>query len=630
MRARGAAIVQILVLAAVYLAAGRMGLRLDGETGFVTLVWAPSGIALAALLRFGRRLWPGVALGALVVNLWAGAPVMVACAIAVGNTFEPLLGALLVDRTGRPDIGRFPTALRLVLLAAGLSTMISATVGSLALFGGGLVPSARLGHAWLTWWIGDGIGDLIVAPVLLTLPYARQLLRDRRRAVEALALAPCLIAAACVIFLRAPEPGEIRLPFFVFSLVLLAALRFGPAGAAWGLLIASALAIAGTVLGRGPIVQLRSTPAQSLLALQIFTADVAATALILSALQEDRVRSALALERADAQLELARERARLASIVESSSDAIYSYDLDDRVQSWNSGAERLFGYAAPEMIGRSVKDIVPLGRRAEWTSLRERLHRGERIDQLETVCRRKDGALVEVALTFAPLWRCDGSLEGLSAIARDVTVAKAAARQLRASLKEKDVLLQEVHHRVKNNLQVITSLLRLQASAGPALREPLRESEDRIRAIALIHEQLYAASDLGRISFDDYLGVVTSQLQRIYACPAVEVEVVRHGLELPLDQAVPCGLIVNELVSNALRHAFPAGREAGHVTVSLQRGAAGRRELEVRDDGVGLAADLDIHETPTLGLRLVGMLVEQLGGSIALERRGGTRFRVRF
>jgi PAS domain S-box-containing protein len=211
---------------------------------------------------------------------------------------------------------------------------------------------------------------------------------------------------------------------------------------------------------------------------------------------------------------------------------------------------------------------------------------------------------------------------------------KRAEEQLQASLHEKVILLQEVHHRVKNNLQVISSLLDMQAMAiqDPQTLQALQDSRNRVRAMALVHDRLYQSSDLARINGREYLEGVAGYLVGVYAGQAgtVDLHLEVQDILLDLDTAIPCGLIVNELVSNAWKYAFPAGRaSSGEIQVRLAR-QDGNLVLQVRDNGVGLPPDLDIETAPSLGLRLVSMLAKQLQGTLEVERGAGTTFRIVF
>ena len=215
----------------------------------------------------------------------------------------------------------------------------------------------------------------------------------------------------------------------------------------------------------------------------------------------------------------------------------------------------------------------------------------------------------------------------------DITRQKQAEEQLLASLREKEVLLKEIHHRVKNNLQIISSLLSLQSNtiADGQTREILRESQNRVKSMALVHEKLYRSSDLARIDFAEYVRSLTAQLFRTYSTTSgtVALRLNIENIWLDVDTAVPCGLIINELVSNALKHAFPGGRE-GEIGVVVGDGGDGQIILRVSDTGVGFPAAIDFHNTPSLGLQLVNTLADQIGGIVELNREQGTEFRIVF
>jgi two-component sensor histidine kinase len=243
-----------------------------------------------------------------------------------------------------------------------------------------------------------------------------------------------------------------------------------------------------------------------------------------------------------------------------------------------------------------------------------------------------------------------GQVRGFAKVTRDITERRAAEQALaqanedlehrvaertaalQASLQEKEVLLKEIHHRVKNNLQVITSLLSLQHEAidDPQALALFAESERRIGAMALVHETLYQTGDLGRFDLAQYIPTLSTQLLHAYGVEPQRVAVRLDLAEvtLPLDMAVPCGLILHELLSNALQHAF-SDEQTGTITVTLTH-EADRVTLRVQDNGRGLPTDFDVHHTASLGLQLVGALAEQLDGTMTLERTEGTAFTVTF
>lgn len=211
---------------------------------------------------------------------------------------------------------------------------------------------------------------------------------------------------------------------------------------------------------------------------------------------------------------------------------------------------------------------------------------------------------------------------------------KRADEKLQASLKEKEILLKEIHHRVKNNLQIISSLLKLQSSyiEDEQALTMFKDSQNRIRSMALIHEKLYQAKDLSKIDFSEYIHDLTHTLMRSYSAhsQAVRLNVDIRNIRLSIDTAIPCGLIINELVSNAFKHAFPSSQPEGEISIKLHSISDGKFILSVRDNGVGFPPHLDFQNTETLGLELVCTLTAQLEGEIQLFRDQGTEFIITF
>ncbi|HAA27382.1 MAG TPA: hypothetical protein DCE56_06485 [Cyanobacteria bacterium UBA8553] len=215
----------------------------------------------------------------------------------------------------------------------------------------------------------------------------------------------------------------------------------------------------------------------------------------------------------------------------------------------------------------------------------------------------------------------------------DVSERKRAELQLQESLQEKEVLLQEIHHRVKNNLQVICSLLDLQSQyiKEPAMRDMFRESYNRVKSMALVHEKLYQHRNFARINFAEYIESLTQDLFYAYRVKASHVtrELDIEEITLNIDTTIPCALIINELVSNALKYAFPDNQE-GTISVALHTEESQQLTLTVKDSGKGLPKDFDFNTTKSLGLQLVKVLTNQLQGTLEIDSKSGTEFRISF
>ena len=217
------------------------------------------------------------------------------------------------------------------------------------------------------------------------------------------------------------------------------------------------------------------------------------------------------------------------------------------------------------------------------------------------------------------------------ALLSEITERRRAEERLEVSLKEKELLLKEIHHRVKNNLQIVSSLLSLQivSATNEGTSASLKESQNRIRSMALIHEKLYQSSDLAVIDFREYVRSLIVSLARSYVLnPALKFEVDIEDVSFDIDTAIPCGLIINELISNCLKYAFPGGA-AGNIRVALRRSDT-LYSLTVSDDGVGLPPGFDFQNTVSLGLQLVITLTGQLNGTIEHPEGKGTTFVISF
>jgi len=229
-------------------------------------------------------------------------------------------------------------------------------------------------------------------------------------------------------------------------------------------------------------------------------------------------------------------------------------------------------------------------------------------------------------------------LLGVVSLKRLQEYGEAAERErveetFKASLHQKEILLREVHHRIKNNLQIISSLLDIQASYvhDPHMAEMFTDIQNRVLSMALIHETLYQSSDLGLVDFGLYIRSLAEQVFHSYNILADRIVLQIQADEVMLDtnQAIPCGLILNELLSNCLKHAFPSDR-GGEVCIELRSDASRQVTMIVRDTGIGLPVRMDFRQTETIGLQLVCTLTEQLGGTLDLDRDTGTAFRLRF
>ena len=321
--------VLFLALVGAYVGAAKLGIELSVAHGLITPVWAPTGIALAALVLFGLRLWPAVAVAAFIANATSGASLGEATAISVGNTLEAVVGAFLLARVGfRPQLDRVRDVLALVSLAAVVSTAVAATNGVTTLWLSGDVAGSEYGSEWLLWWFGDAMGNLIVAPLLLVWASTPLQRLDRARAVEALALLAALVAVSVAVFLA----GLWRYPHLLFPLLVWAPLRFRQLGAVTSSFVVAVIAVAGAVGGSVPLGQGSTTAIVQVL--EGLLAAVTIGQLILGAMLAEREATEDKLARALATLSEAQTVARIGS---------WEWDIaEDRV-TWSDELYRLYG-----------------------------------------------------------------------------------------------------------------------------------------------------------------------------------------------------------------------------------------------------------------------------------------------
>ena len=313
-------------------------------------------------------------------------------------------------------------------------------------------------------------------------------------------------------------------------------------------------------------------------------------------------------------------------IVENIRDVIFVVDHNDyKILYVNPAIEEIWGLSSKTLYERPtswIDAIVPEHRDRVNASLEDQRRTGEFNENFQII--RPDHSVRWIHDRVFPIRNDRGEIFRVVGIAEDITKQMQAEQQTQASLQEKEVLLKEISHRVKNNLQLVSSLLRYQSATIKDKQAQLvfRESQDRIRSIALIHEKLYESKDLGKIDFADYIRSLTSSLFLSYGASSevIQLKVQAEDVFLEVDTAIPCALIINELVSNSLQHAFPDGRQ-GEIRIEIRSGED-QTVLMVSDNGVGFPVDLDLRTAETLGLELVRTLVDQLEGTIELN--GGT------
>jgi PAS domain S-box-containing protein len=334
------------------------------------------------------------------------------------------------------------------------------------------------------------------------------------------------------------------------------------------------------------------------------------------------------IERQQAETALKASEEKFRSLSACSPVGIFLADIGGRCIYTNPRCQAICGFSYEESLEREwIKCIHPDDRKQIFADWATHALSGEEYSHELRI--QQEGIVRWVHVRSSPMFSSQGELVGHVGTVEDITDRRTVEMQLRTSLQEKEVLLKEIHHRVKNNLQMVSSLLNLQASfiQDPDVLTPFRESQQRVRAMALIHEKLYQTESLASVRFDEYVRNLVADLLRSFSPHpgTIKTRFEIDEVELEIDKVIPCALIINELVSNSIKYAFP-NRIGGEIAIYFSATASKEYNLVIQDNGIGFPKELDFRNTHSLGLQLVCSLTEQLQGTIELNRSNGTAF----
>jgi PAS domain S-box-containing protein len=337
-------------------------------------------------------------------------------------------------------------------------------------------------------------------------------------------------------------------------------------------------------------------------------------------------------DRKQAENALRESEEKYKAVFETTGTAMIIIEEDNTLSLVNAEFEKLSGYSKDDVEGK--KRWTEFVAKEDLERLRE-YYRLRMIDP-NAAPARYEARFTDKQGTIQDILSTVGMIPGTKKIVAsllDITERKRAEEQIEAALREKEVLLKEIHHRVKNNLQVISSLFYLQSGYinDKKALEVLKECQNQVKSMAIVHEQMYHSEDLVQIDFADYTQLLVTELFSTYTIDSADIAIKTDIKDVLLDinAAIPCGLIINELLTNALLHAFPEGRK-GEIQINMLPNKANEIKLVVRDNGIGIPKDTDFRNTETFGLQLVCGLVEQLEGTIEFDGREGTAFTITF
>jgi PAS domain S-box-containing protein len=619
----------LLVLAGAYFGAAKLGIELSVAQGVVTPVWAPTGIAIAALFLGGRRLWPAVAAGAFLANATSGADVPVAAVIAVGNTLEAVVGSTLLQRAGlRPALDRVRDVLTLILLAAVVSPIVAATNGVTALWIAGDISGSDYDSRWLLWWVGDAMGALIVTPLLLVWSTRPDRRLSRGQIAEGLALLGLLVALAAVVFLA----GYWRYPHLLFPVLIFATLRFAQLGAVTGSFAVTALAIAGAVEGSTPISDRSTTEIVEIL--EGLLAGVAIALLVLGAVLSERRDAERRVSEALASLNEAQGLAHVGS---------WTWDLRaDRV-TWSDELYRIYGLApgSVEVTFESYLERVHPDDRLRVRERVERAHEDGEPFVFEHRLVHVDGT-VRWSLSRGSVITDDhGTPVRMVGTAQDVTERK-RLDELR------DSILATVSHELRTPLTAILGFAITLHERGESLDDDMRaeiaghltsqgRKLDRLLSDLLDLDRLRLGHMLPSFRETD----VADLVRHVVAGFDSDHPITVHGdAVLAAVDGPKVERIVENLIANAIKHTPPgtridvlAAREDDGVLIVVDDRGPGVAEedreaiFDPFNRGARAAAD---RPGTGIGLSLVAQFTALHGGRAWVEDNpsGGASFRV--
>ncbi|MCA1916489.1 histidine kinase dimerization/phosphoacceptor domain -containing protein [Methanospirillum hungatei] len=641
-------VLRILLFTIAYCILAKLCLNFGISYGNVSPIWIPSGIAAAAILRWRYPVLPGVFAATTLVVLSTGISPLSSVLIGCGNCIEALVFYSFYQIFPKGPFSLIPpvNTFRFLGISA-TSSLIGGFIGVIILVSQGYVLMDQIPLNLFTWWLGDLSGMLIITPLLLY-SYPNSIPKvSWNEWVEYFLYYLILFPGLYLIF-------QGTSPYLFLIFVIYAVFRFSSIHVFATLLIGDLIAVTMVWLEKGAF--FGQNPPVHLLSIQLFIVVTSITGLLLFSVVRDRLNALEALQnlnrsltkQIEDQTQIIRSREEQYRLLVDNVPDIILVHQDGKILYVNPEALRMLGYTIEEIVGTSLLSYIPVEYHATIADAIRKRMKGEEIIPYEIEIFTKGGEkrTVEVRGTKIHYSGVPASLNVLT----DITERKRIEDQLRylnenlegqvqertkelnISLQEKEVLLKEIHHRVKNNMQVVSSLLFMQARSTqqPEVRDILLESQNRIRSIALVHEKLYQSEDFKKIDYKDYLEKIAHHIFESYQISpgTILLKVRSEDVFLSIEKAVPLSLIVNELITNSIKHAFPKGL-SGEIRIDFSLENS-RYRLIYQDSGPGIPDKGAIEKPDTLGMQLIRGLAGQLNGTVRYETYQGFGYIIEF
>jgi PAS domain S-box-containing protein len=639
-----------LVTAVLYIASAKWGLTLAFVAEQVSVVWPPTGIALCAVLLFGYRIWPAIAVGAFIANVTTHAPVVTSLCIAAGNTLEAVVGGYLLNRIVgfRPSLERLRDIFGLIFCGAILSTTVSSTIGVTSLCLTGMQPWDRFGSLWSVWFLGDAMGDVIVAPLVLTLASADSRRRLKLHALpEFIALIALLVLVELLLFNRRITFAPAYYPpvYAVFPILIYAALRFGTCGTAISVFLAAVIAILETVHGFGPFTL--GGINENLISLQLFMFVAAGTSLIIAVSESGRNTARASLDRSEQ---------RYRSLVLATSQVVWTTNADGEVIEDLPTWRAYTGQISEEMMGWGwLQKLHPDDVQRTAESWQHSLATGTPHEN-EFRVMGADGTYRIVQARGVPVREPDGHVREWVGTLADITARKQAEQEIREANHRKDEFLAMLAHELRNPLAPIRNAVEIMRASktNPATIERMCELLERqVHHMSRMVDDLL---DVSRITRGQIQLIMTQADLKVLVqrcIDATEPAIDKKNLTIVSDLApgpLPISADITrieQVITNLLNNAVKFTAAGGCITVTLT-GNGNHAVLRVKDNGRGIANDLlpNIFQPFVqgdqslarsegglgIGLTLVQSLVQMHSGSVRAISKGpgcGSEFTVR-